>query len=690
MKTFLTTFTALFLIVFSNLLGLNRDYKTDCDEDNAYQNYYYPYCLIHAPNAPDWIASSLVDHIPSTGPTCRRCNKKSIYLGYIDPDYKKYRSHLEQQLKHSEQHTNCNCYWPEYSSEAADISNLAYFLFKDLISTTALSNLLDDENEQRAFVDNSGWFLNKHGLTISFIAQQFRFSDYYHVCKDIENYAKAKYKEREVAKIKDKLEDILEALYPKFFALHNTCYSKHKSSNIEQEIRLMMFLTRNVTRSQINCDFLSSYDNKSYDVSEFIINNLETTHQPVELENKGVKTELGQSLQGYSNEFECSLNTLFSLDPSVILRSFSIESEIRLEQGTFLNDLLLYKDAIKYLTDAIKLNPANRDAYIERATAYFETNQLELALKDYEKAKQLKIIPPFKQEYQQAATLPAIIKTAPTIYIPENKKDFTKGLVLGTLEGGKVMVVELIPSTLSSLRGILNGLWAFALSPKEVSREMAIASYAMGEYISLHSTIECLECVVPELKELSLSWHKIDDYSRGKKIGYIIGKYGLEAFIPIGAIKGVSKLRALKRANTMCTLKCCEISQATRAAVLEESAKRVITRETLLKAAKGRILIKNPNVKFHVMQKKHAWDKLIKLTGNIEEDFKKVLNFLEEKKIIDTANIIGKPRKFPLDNPRIIRVDYKKIINGQEVRTILETYLESGEIFLNDAWVVTE
>lgn len=214
MKRYATVFF-IFLVnlILTQLEALNRDYKSDCDGDNTYQYYYYPYCLCHAPdNSPDEINYALLKYIPATGPECRNCYNRSIYLGYIDLDFRKYLPHLNHQLKYSSQYTDCFCLWPEYSQEAAQINDTAYILFRDLISTTALSNLITDEIQQREFVDNPCWFLNKHGLSISFIAQQFRFSHYYRVCRDIENFSISKYEERETAKIKDRLQILLEAL----------------------------------------------------------------------------------------------------------------------------------------------------------------------------------------------------------------------------------------------------------------------------------------------------------------------------------------------------------------------------------------------------------------------------------------------------------------------------------------------
>lgn len=69
----------------------------------------------------------------------------------------------------------------------------------------------------------------------------------------------------------------------------------------------------------------------------------------------------------------------------LVMRSFSVQSEILLEQGAIFNVLMLHKNAIEVLSQAIKLNSSNREAYFERALAYFETNQIALALNDYEK-----------------------------------------------------------------------------------------------------------------------------------------------------------------------------------------------------------------------------------------------------------------------------------------------------------------
>ncbi len=675
-KTF--SLFAIFSLLIVNLFSLNREYRSDCDEDNRFQDYYNPCCSNHAPcGFPDWIFSNLIKLIPATGAECIKCNKKSIYLGYLDPDFKKYRSHFINQLQYYKRNSNCDCYWPEYSSRASKINDSAYLLFRELISNTALSDLLKYPEEQRIFIGNPGWFLNSHGLTVSFIAQQFRFSDYYHVCKDIENYSVSHYSERDVAKISDKLEHILEALYAQFFSLYQDCFAKHSNLNIEQEIRLMKLLVYDTS----TIDILNvPHQKSSCEINE----TLRTTNLLVELEkNETRKENFFNQPSMINKKFNSNLNKMKFDDP-IVSRNFSIQSEILLEQGCILNCCFLYKKSIDVLTQALNINFYNREAYIERAMAYFETNQIELALKDYNFIKKL-TIPPFKSTANQKLR---------GKYIPDHKTDFAKGLLNGILEGGLESGKEFIPSVLSCCRGILHGLWAFASSPSQVSQEMIDTAYAIGEYITSHDALECFECVVPELKDLSLTWHNIDDHHKGKKIGYIIGKYGIEIFAPLGLVKanfvfksGITKYKKFHRANIVQTLERCAESSSVQKKILERSAEFAAKREMIIQEAakNGSLLIKTDNVINHVMQEHHHWEKVIELTGNKIEDFKKVIGLVENNKIIQKINIHD---TFIHKNLPIKVIEYRMEIKSYEVAILMESYFETGESFLKNAYVI--
>lgn len=359
------------------------------------------------------------------------------------------------------------------------------------------------------------------------------------------------------------------------------------------------------------------------------------------------------------------------------------KSEFLFLKGTTLNELLLYQEAISVLTEAIAYNPSNIEAFIERAAAYFEINQLPLALQDYESAKRIPI-PPFLNANYFAIQA--------EFYIPKNKIDFSNGLILGIVSGASLATQEFFPSLFGSLRGLLNGLWAFACSPAEISQELVVAAYALGDFIKSHSTTECLQCVIPELKELSSSWDDLTDHLKGKKIGFIIGKYGLDIFAPIGVLKGIDKVKALRRANTMLTLEICQQSKIKQLKILEESSKHATLRTSFISEAveNGKILLKNSNTKCHIMQKKHAWDKIFNLTGDIEIDIKKLIIILEEHGINAPSNLIGKPELFPIASPKIKKSIFEKKINNHIIHAEFETYLETGVTFLQDAWVVTK
>lgn len=100
----------------------------------------------------------------------------------------------------------------------------------------------------------------------------------------------------------------------------------------------------------------------------------------------------------------------------------------------------------------------------------------------------------------------------------------------------------------------------------------------------------------------------------------------------------------------------------------------------------GKILVRNINTQIHIMQPKHNWDKLIDLTGNIEEDCKKVIKLMEDNQIFLEKYRLERGRHYK----NSIRYDHQMTINGFEVKANFNKNLVSEEIFLNDAWVTIE
>lgn len=576
---------------------------------------------------------------------------------------------MHEHLIYCGKNSSCLCYWPECNQKAADISDAAFLLFNNLIDSTILYKWIpypDDYAEDGTIIGTplSEFFWRARYEDdcpiFPLINQSFWFSHYYRICRDIEEFSKLNFNAEDCAAIKDKIEDMLSELYPKFLSLYENCLAKHTSADIEQEVLFMKLLTNQTDKLYCNQN-----ENQDYFIDKILC-----------------KQSIDNSMK--------SLNTICAKDllpikgPKEKYQPFPFLSEILLEQGILCNNLFLYKEAISLFTQAIEKNPNSRDSYIERAMSYFETNQIELAIQDYQSAKKLAIPPPFRAECCMH------INPTPSRFTPENNIEYSQGLVVGALDGIKNSVIELVPSICTGGRDILKGVWAFACAPKEVSQEMITASFAIGQFIRSNNANDCFECVVPELRQLSTSWDELTDYSRGRAIGYILGKYGADIFLPVGAIfKGVNKVKALRRANTMLTLELCAASELKKAKILEETVQLLALREAALtKALKvSKILIQNPNTTYHIMQKKHAWEKLIKLTGNVETDFKKVALLLEESDILSKENFL-RSKKF--GQGKIIRSDYQKVINGHSVQAVFETYVETNLTFLKDAWVITK
>lgn len=305
------------------------------------------------------------------------------------------------------------------------------------------------------------------------------------------------------------------------------------------------------------------------------------------------------------------------------LLSHADEVNNLITEASACNNYLLYEDAIKKLDEAIERAPTEKEAYKERAFSYFELDKINLALEDYHRA-----INP-KPPYRIRRTSCSISGFSSWLDSNSSSLDFASGLLHGALMGGKEETTEFV----ASIRGGLSFLWAFACSPVDVSKELIDAVYSMGEFLAYAKIYDILEAVLPELMECRECWNSWSDYMKGQKMGFIIGKYSIAAFYYVTVWKGAVYYSALKRANIMATLERCSLSKGTR--ILQESAKRAPRNTVLLKKAfNGSVVPHNPNVAPHVMQKKHGWDKYVRLSGNRSEDFKKVTAFLEEIEIL--------------------------------------------------------
>lgn len=243
-------------------------------------------------------------------------------------------------------------------------------------------------------------------------------------------------------------------------------------------------------------------------------------------------------------------------------------SDFYLELAAGYSETNQYEQALKILNEILQKDPKNKEAYFQRAVAYFELGDIDSSLEDY---------------------LTSGILSKP---IPSDANElaiFSIGLAKGVFLGGNQAGIEFIPSMLSSLYGLGHGLWAFSEDPVQVSLDLVEAAKACIDFIRTHTPKESLSELVPELKELFENWDGIENQKRGEITGYVIGKYGVDLFASAGIAKAVNAYRKLKRANHLLTFEGAVIGEKNKGAITFEAARRAEARKNILQKSNLRI-----------------------------------------------------------------------------------------------------
>lgn len=219
-----------------------------------------------------------------------------------------------------------------------------------------------------------------------------------------------------------------------------------------------------------------------------------------------------------------------------------------------------YEEAINILCDLIKKDPANQEAYFHRASAYFETGDFELSLRDCIISEKFKGVDKVK---------------------PKTSNEFNVALSQGLLEGGKTWAIELLPSLLESLHGLGTSLWSFVKAPIDSTTNFYNACYETGEVVVEYiKTLdkEQIEEMALEIQELYHRFDSLNDAEKGHAIGYCIGRYGVDIFAGCATLKSAQVVSRLKTANRMANLEALVASEKSReaikAAAVTHSAKR--------------------------------------------------------------------------------------------------------------------
>ncbi len=194
----------------------------------------------------------------------------------------------------------------------------------------------------------------------------------------------------------------------------------------------------------------------------------------------------------------------------------------------------LYADAVLTLTELVRKNPQNKEAYFERAIAYFETGEFDLALSDY-----------LKSEVKNTEDKSAFFSI-----------DYASGLVDGIKKGLQDELGDTLPAW-APMMGF--GLWTTLSNVPIPSVKFVTASLSCVAAAGIYLVADQM---VSELKELVTNWDELSQHERGELTGYLIGKYGTNVFASAGSVKLIVATRNLTRANHLLTFELAQLDQA--------------------------------------------------------------------------------------------------------------------------------
>ncbi len=262
-------------------------------------------------------------------------------------------------------------------------------------------------------------------------------------------------------------------------------------------------------------------------------------------------------LEFQKGEYTNAIDNLKILLDKVDLKELeaSLASNIYTSEGEAEVEAALYDDAIPSLSKAIERNPLNKEAYFERAIAYFEKGDFDLSLKDYLASEK-----GFDLDSNQDSW---------------EISQFALGITVGGARGLGEATAQFLPSICASVHGMGNLLWTTVSQPIEAPKQFAAATIEFCNFLRTSNKAELAEGLVPELYKLVVDWDDLSNRERGELAGYVLGKYGTDILLPVAALKGVKFVQAyhgIRKAEKLCTLETLAKSSKNKAALTEAAA----------------------------------------------------------------------------------------------------------------------
>jgi tetratricopeptide (TPR) repeat protein len=203
-----------------------------------------------------------------------------------------------------------------------------------------------------------------------------------------------------------------------------------------------------------------------------------------------------------NNNFDKSSDLLFALiDYAQETNQIDqLDAKVYHDLGSVCVEVMAYDKAIKYLSDAIRLDPSNKETYFHRATAYFETGNFDLAIDDYLTSNRMSTISGSEA--------------------PSN--DFTKALCASLCQGAAESAIDFVPSLCCTTYGIGKTLWATTVDPVESTNAFSSACYEMGKcFVDYCKTVDSntIDGYIDHLKDLYNQFDHLSDSEKGELIG---------------------------------------------------------------------------------------------------------------------------------------------------------------------------
>lgn len=310
-----------------------------------------------------------------------------------------------------------------------------------------------------------------------------------------------------------------------------------------------------------------------------------------------------------------------------LLQNFNTEDALLL-RGKALFEIAQYEEAIELLSKIINKNPQNKEAYYNRAIAYFETGNFDLALMDY-------VLSERSNSIVNAKLL--------------TSGEFYSALIQGLTDGGLEGLKNFAPSLCSTAYGLGKSLWSFGVHPVNSSIEFANhCQEVCNNSINFLKTLDkskVIDCAI-EVQMLYNQFANLSDGEKGALFGYCVGKYGVDFFAGCAIASGISSFKKMQEANRVCSLESMLLSQNNKNNLTALAVHQSETRHQFFQ-----------NVKLHVdRQNKHV---------------PSAHNYMSEKSIFTHPDPQGLINKFagkgvPIGGRTICKPDYRERVNFGE------------------------